>query len=421
MELALGLLILALTLYTSAISYAMRGYSRSQLADRLDEPRRRIWLERLDRNENQLQVVSSILRLLFIMITGVWAYTAYFGVSASQIQWAEFVLPTLLTVVLLLVIAIGIPHALALHSSEAILARSLPVLWVLRYPLLPIERTLTFVEFVVRRLLGKHDETTDDESARIEREILDAVSEGEAHGAVDEEQKEMIRSVIELHETTVSEIMTPRTDIIALSVDASPDEVRATIVKAGHSRIPVYEGTLDEVIGVLYAKDLIGLADFDEINVRGLMRAVPFVPETKSIDHLLRELRRDKVHIAVVLDEYGGTAGLVTIEDIIEELVGEIDDEYDRRQSPSIERIDENTLEVDGRIPVYEINEELEIEIPDDGDYETIGGFVFSTLGKIPAAGEEFTHENIHFAVVEAEPRRINRLRIQVQREPQSA
>lgn len=421
MDLALGLLILALTLYTSSISYAMRAYSRSQLTDRLDEPRRAIWLDRLDRHENQLQVVSSVLRLLFILVTVIWAYAKYFGINPQQVNWTDFVLPTLLNLILLLVIAIGIPHALALHSSESILAGSLPVLWVLRYPLMPIERTLTFVEFVVRRLLGKTDGSDDDESARIEREILDAVSEGEAHGAVDEEQKEMIRSVIELHETTVSEIMTPRTDMIALSVDASSTEVRETIVRAGHSRIPVYEGSLDEVIGVLYAKDLIGLKNFDQINVRELMRAVPFVPETKSIDHLLHELRRDKVHIAVVLDEYGGTAGLVTIEDIIEELVGEIDDEYDRRQSPSFQRIDENTLEVDGRIPVYEINEELSIEIPDDGDYETIGGFVFSALGKIPATGEEFTHRNIHFAVVEAEPRRINRLRIQVQRETQSA
>ena len=255
----------------------------------------------------------------------------------------------------------------------------------------------------------------------MEQEILDAVSEGELHGAVDEEQKGIIESVFELHDTRVSEIMTPRTEVVAIPVDASYSDVRETVLRAGHSRIPVHEESLDHIIGMLYAKDLIQLDDAGEFDARKMLRAVPFVPETKPIDQLLRQLRLEKVHIAIVLDEYGGTAGLVTIEDILEELVGEIDDEYDREVPSEINQIDKDTLEVDARVHVDEVNDALEIEIPDNGDYDTIGGFVFSTLGKIPAEGEEFTHENVRFTVMDAEPRKINRLRIHVLRHQESA
>jgi len=211
--------------------------------------------------------------------------------------------------------------------------------------------------------------------------------------------------------------MTPRTDINAVPADAAYDEVRTAIIEKGHSRIPVFEGTIDHIIGVLYAKDLLRLDRPDGFDVRRMMRKAPYVPETKTLDELLEEFRSTKVQIAIVLDEYGGTAGLVTIEDILEEIVGEIDDEYDQRPPPAMNRLDPDTVEVDARVHVSEINEELEIELPEEEDYETIGGFVFATLGKIPATGEEFEHHNVRFRVVAAEPRRINRLRIHVQRE----
>lgn len=247
------------------------------------------------------------------------------------------------------------------------------------------------------------------------------MTEGELHGAVDEEQKEIIRSVFELNDTPVTAIMTPRTDMIAIPADADAEQVRMTIVEAGHSRVPVYEDSIDNILGVLYAKDLIGLNGQSMIDLKRLMRTVPFIPETKTLDSLLTDLRQSKVHIAIVLDEYGGTAGLVTIEDILEELVGEIDDEYDRESEPLILRIDTDTLEVDGRVHVHEVNEELQIELPEDGDYETIGGFVSNELGKIPATGETFDVANVSFSVLDAEPRKVNRLRIAVIREARSA
>jgi putative hemolysin len=420
LDIALGLVLIGLSLYTSILSYALRSFSRARLSAYLSEEAQRLWLARLDRHEYQLQVVAAFLRMAAIVGTMTWVYVNYLLGANAPIRWPVFVVPTLVNLLVLVFAGVGIPHAVAVHGGEAVLARSLWLLWPLRYALYPIEKTLDLVEFFVRRLLGRPEKSDAEEVERMEQEILDAVSEGELHGAVDEEQKEIIESVFELHDTHVSEIMTPRTDIVALAVGAPFDEVRQTIVRAGHSRIPVYEETLDHIVGVLYAKDLIRLKNGDEFDLRQIMRTVPFVPETKTIDQLLRQFRQEKIHLAIVLDEYGGTAGLVTIEDILEELVGEIDDEYDRAVPPEMRRINDDTLEVDARVHVDDVNEELEIAIPDNGDYDTVGGFVFTTLGKIPQKGEKLQHANVQFEVVDAEPRRINRLRIHVLREPDS-
>lgn len=411
----LGLLLLGLTIYSSTLSYILRTYSRARFAAALpNEEEARKWLERIDRVEAEMAVSASFLRLASMIALVFWMTYEMLTPSGAP-GWTTMLTAAAAALLVLSVFALGIPNALAVHAGEAILARGRQTIWATHLALRPLERALMFIDFLVRRLLGKSD-LVDDESERVEQEILDAVSEGELSGAVDEEQREMIQSVFELHETNVSEIMTPRTDIVAVPVTASLDETRATILAAGHSRVPVYENSLDHIIGVLYAKDLIAIDSEEQFDIAKLLRVVPYVPETKSIDALLRELRQERVHIVIVLDEYGGTAGLVTFEDIIEELIGEIDDEYDREAPPLMERIDNDTLEVDARVHIYEINEELDVTLPEDEDYETIGGFVFSSLGKIPTTGEEFTHENIQFNVVDAEARRINRLRIHVER-----
>jgi CBS domain containing-hemolysin-like protein len=317
---------------------------------------------------------------------------------------------------LLLVFSVGIPQGLSEYVGEAVLARSLPVLafmWVVFWPVAQVVRA---IKFFIRRLLGRSEETSAEETERMEHEILEAVSEGEASGAVDEEQKEIIESVFELNETDVAAIMTPRTDINAVRADCTYEQARDAVLRGGHSRIPVYENSIDHIIGVLYAKDLLRLQPGEPFDARRLMRAAQYVPETKSISELLKEFRLSKVQIAIVLDEYGGTAGLVSLEDILEELVGEIVDEYDQHQPPAICHIDQDTLEVDARVHVDEINQELNVTLPENGDYETIGGFVFSKLGKIPAVGEEFAHGNVLFRVTAAESRKINRVHIHVQR-----
>jgi len=413
----LGLVLLGLTLYISTLAYVLRDYSRSRLSERLGRNGPRRWLDWLDRHESELQVLTSFVRIAAVLGVVVSVYARYAGAAAFAAEPGTLVLPGLIALVLLLIFAIGIPHGLAAHVGEGVLARSLYVLLVLRTVLWPLARGLAGLEFVIRRLLGKAEGSEEDESELIEQEILAVVSEGEAHGAVDEDQKEIIESVFRLDDTAVSTVMTPRTDVDAIQAETTYDEVRELILSSGHSRIPVYEDSVDHIIGVLYAKDLLRLNPGDSFDARERMRLAPYVPETKSVSALLDDFRQSKVQIAIVLDEYDGTAGLVTIEDILEELVGEIDDEYDQHAAPEIHRLDDDTLEVDARVHVDEINQELDINLPEEEDYDTIGGFVFSTLGKIPAVGEEFEHENVHISVLAAEARKILRLRLHVARE----
>jgi putative hemolysin len=421
LNVALGVVLLGLTLYVSSLAYTLRSYSRSRLGSRLRNGARQRWLEWLDEQEWNLQTAVGLLRLAgnlgLLVVLWIW-YRRDLGRPFDLWTGAEVVV---IAVILQSVFAIAIPHALHVHAGEAILSRSLTLLVLIRGAFYPFSRLCDGVEFIIRRLLGKADYTQDEDTERAEQEILDAVSEGEAHGAVDEDQRDMIESVFELDETPVSAIMTPRTDINAVPQDATYDDVRQAILEYGHSRIPVFENTVDHIIGVVYAKDLLKLNPSEPFNLRQIMRTVPYVPESKTLDELLAEFQTKKVQIAIVLDEYGGTAGLATIEDILEELVGEIDDEYDYKPPPAIIHIDDDTLEVDARVHVSEINEELEIEIPDEEDYETIGGFVFATLGKIPTVGEEFQHENVHVKIVSAEARKINRVRIHVHRETQKS
>lgn len=405
---AAGLVLI--TLYATTLAYSLRQYSRGALSERLEDSQQH-WVPWLERYAGELPVLVSLLRIaanMFLLMTVlVW----FFGLPA-EFRPVQLLAPLLIVLGLLLVFSVAIPQAVALHAGDGFLAANLRVLYVLRILLWPVRYVHRAVEFIVRRLLGRPEATLEAETQRVEKVILAAVNEGEISGTVAEEQRDMIRSVIELNQTTVSAIMTPRTAIVALPVDASFTQITAAIREQQHSRIPMYEGTMDQIIGVLYAKDLIGVDTEQPFDVRAITRSVPYVPASKPIHAMLSEFRQSKVHIAIVLDEYGGTAGLVTIEDILEEVVGEIEDEHDEEAPSPIRRLDANTIEADGGVHVAEINSELDLEIPEDGVYETIGGFVLTRLGKVPAAGEEVQHENVTIRVVEAEPRRIVRVRL---------
>ena len=250
---------------------------------------------------------------------------------------------------------------------------------------------------------------------RQEEEFLTDLELQKLRGVVDEEEQEMIESVLGLSETTAGEIMTPRTDMTAVEVSASPQAILDAITSTGHSRVPVYEGNIDNVVGFIYAKDLLtevgkGAADF---RLREKLRPTYFIPETKSLRELLHEFQDQKLHIAVVVDEYGGTAGIISIEDILEELVGEITDEYEKSGPKYIKKIDPNTIEADAKTPLYDLNNQCALNLPESEDYDTIGGFVLSHLGYVPQTGESFDYKNLKFFIVAAETRRIKRLRIQ--------
>ena len=228
----------------------------------------------------------------------------------------------------------------------------------------------------------------------------------------------MIEGVIELGNAEVAEVMTPRTYMLSMRASLSLDEVVKFVITSGHTRIPVYDKNRDDIIGILHMKDLLPeliKSPADRVpNVTGLLRPALFVPETKRLDGLLQEFQQNRNHMAVVLDEFGGVSGLVTIEDVLEEIVGEIVDEYDDDLVEGIKSIDEHTTEVQARVRVDEVNERLGTHLPEDGDFDTIGGFVFSHLGHIPTVGESITVDEVRLTVIDVTRRRIERVRIEV-------
>lgn len=311
----------------------------------------------------------------------------------------------------LLLFGVGIPVGWARYAGDAFLARALLPLGAVRRLLHPLLMIVAGVDEVVRRLAGAPDETQDAE--QIEREIMDIVSRGETSGAVDASERAMIKSVMELDEIDVGKIMTPRTDICAIEIESDYSAMLALVRSCGHSRIPVFEATLDHVIGILYAKDLLRVENPETFSLRRSMRPPHFVPETKDLSSLLREFQAGRVHIAIVLDEYGGTAGLVTIEDILEELVGEIADEHDEAPpAPPIAQLNERLAEVDARVRIEELNEALQLSLPEGDSYDTVGGYVFSKLGRIPSTGESFLDGGVRIEILQARERAIDRIRV---------
>ena len=228
----------------------------------------------------------------------------------------------------------------------------------------------------------------------------------------------MIEGVIELGDASVSHIMTPRTDIHMIQLNTPWQEVIESVIKSGHTRVPVYDKSRDEIVGILYSKDLLPelakSADQSPRPLAELLRKPLFVPETKPVDDLLNLFQKSRTHIAVVLDEFAGVSGLVTIEDVLEEIVGEIDDEYDQKTEDEIRKIDDDICEALGRAHVDEINSVMGFDLPEDEDFDTIGGFVFAEFGRVPAVGESITwQDTVRVTVLEASRRRVNRVRLE--------
>jgi putative hemolysin len=246
-----------------------------------------------------------------------------------------------------------------------------------------------------------------------EEEIMTLVDAGEEEGSIELGEKEMIYSIFQLDDTVAREIMIPRIDIVAVNIETTVEAARETIISAGHSRIPVYEGSLDHILGVLYAKDLLAASHRGDgpADLRTLLRPARFVPESKKVRDLLRELQTGKVHIAVVIDEYGGTAGLVTLEDIVEEIFGEIQDEYDSAEEALYEEIGPDETIFDARINLDDFNHVMDTHLPDESG-DTLAGFIYSELGKVPDPGDIVRSEMLQLEVLSVEDRRIRKVRV---------
>jgi len=390
--------------YMAACNIALKTFSRVALAERLEEVGKSGRLSTFIARLPRYLLITGILRSCTSLI--VLLAILYYCQMQTRLDWPfDYLAAFLLTGALLSVFTVAIPISWARYGREPLLVRSIPVLDAIVILFTPVLAVLSIFDPIVRRLSGVDNQVNDSEE-QLTEQLLSVVEEHQTEGmVVPEEQKEMIEAVVEFPSTTVGEVMTPRTDVQGIEVNSSLEEVKRQILNQGHSRLPVYEENLDNIVGILYAKDLLRYLGSDEpFELRKILRQAMMVPESKPVGELLSEFKARKVHIAIVLDEYGGTAGLVTVEDIIEEIVGEIQDEYEPfEEPPAIRRIDDRRAEVDARVYIDDLNDELDVNLPEDEDYDTVGGFVTATLGRIPTVGERFEFDGLAFTVTDAQ------------------
>ena len=305
------------------------------------------------------------------------------------------------------------PKAFAASNPEKWALRVAPFVLALQRVLWPIVRAYEALNHFMFRSMGDKGRRAQ-KLLQSEDEVRTLIALGAEEGVLEQKEEDMLHSVIEFSQTTAREIMVPRIDMVAVAADAQLDHVRAYILDSGYSRIPVYQGTVDNVIGVLYVKDL--LLHYVEkragtVSVRELMREPFFVPESKKLDDVLAEIREKRMHVAIVIDEFGGTAGMLTLEDVIEEIVGDIFDEYDLRTDP-VRKLDPVTAVVDARIHVADVNRALDLEIPEGDGYDTVAGFIYYQLGRLGKEGEVVHGPGFDMVVEKVTNRRILRARI---------
>ncbi|MBA3876044.1 MAG: hypothetical protein C0498_03770 [Anaerolinea sp.] len=333
------------------------------------------------------------------------------GVEDSYATAVSLVVVTVLLSLFTIVFGELVPKSLALaHTERFALVLSSPVDLLGRL-LGPLVNVLAALTNWIARSLGADVSR----EAQISAEELKLIVErGGEQGVLEAEEEQMINAVIELGERRVHEVMVPRVSIVGIRADASFEQAIDIVIEEGHSRIPAYEDSIDEVVGILYAKDLLPYLKSDAAPrpaLRTLLRPPVLVPESMTIDDLLHELQRRKVHIAIVLDEYGGTAGIVTIEDLLEEIVGEIQDEYDVEE-PMVVRLSDDQVRIDGRADVDELRElfDIELDLEDEEEYDTIGGLVYHRVGGVPAPGDTIAVDTLTLTVETTDGRRVGKV-----------
>ncbi len=331
-----------------------------------------------------------------VLVTGLYLH--------SEIRFA--LLAAFLTILLLfLVFREAMPNIIARKNPERILIALLPAFFVCAWFVRPISWPLSHL---VRAFVGPEKE---DDEVVTEEEVQAFIEAGEEEGILEGDEGKMVQSIVDLGDKVVREVMTPRPEMVAIRDDATISELRALFADEKYSRVPVYRERLDKIVGLVYALDLVTFANANpDGSLKHLVREVGFVPETKKVSELLREFQRNKTTMTMVVDEYGGISGLVSVEDILEEIVGEIHDEFDEVDQEIVEEKDGVFL-VSGRADIDDVKETLNLEVNGSG-FETISGYVLDAIGRIPKTGEVIEHQGMRIEVVDAEGQRINKVRI---------
>lgn len=399
---------LVLAAFAASAETSLTSISRVRLRHLCEEgnPRAQM-IEKLHKDPNAY--LSTILILNTVAIIVASSAATLLALHLYREKAAEWLVSLLLSLFILIVCEIA-PKTLALQRSERVGLALAPVVTLATTIMRPIVGVLTGITKVLVRPFGKPQVKG---PFVTEEELKLLVSVGEEEGVLEEQEREMIHGIFEMGDMRVREVMVPRTDLVAIEVNRPVKDAVELVVKHGHTRIPVYEGNLDNILGVLYAKDLLkAVAQGNPGTLREIARKPYFTPESNKVQDVLRDLRKNRVHMAIVVDEYGGTAGAVTIEDILEEIVGPIQDEYDVGEEDEIQFISPNEVVLDGRVSVDDVNELLRLDMPSE-DFDTIGGYVQSQLGAAPRVGATMSLGNARLKVEAVRGARIKKVRIQ--------
>ncbi|QBD82497.1 HlyC/CorC family transporter [Ktedonosporobacter rubrisoli] len=409
LQLAILVVTLILCGLASAAETALTSVSRIKLKNQVEEgDQRAIQIDRLLAEPNNFLSTILVVNSVAVIVASSMATALALRYTGS---WAELISSFLVSLVVLIFCEIT-PKTAAVQNpmrwARALVGPVRIAAWFLH----PLVWALTAITSVFVRMVGgqvKRGPFVTEEELRL------LVTVGEEEGVLEEEETEMIHSIFEFADTTVREVMIPRIDMVTLASEATVNEAVDLALQGGFSRIPVYEESVgvDEVIGILYTKDMLKQLreGHDKVPVRDLVRPAYFVPETKKLDDLLREIRQNRIHMVMVVDEYGSVAGLVTIEDLVEEIVGDIKDEYDHEEN-LYEEINEDEYIFDAKMSISDFNDLMDTHLG-DADYETLGGFVYAQLDKIPSAGDTVSYEDWTFTVLATRGRRITKIRVQ--------
>ena len=379
----------------------------NRIAKGLRNTARRDRLLALLKRSNLLATAASLFTFFFQLVFVVCVMAIFAGESFSP---AEMGLALLVCAPALVLVQELIPRALRGERSDRLLRTLLPTFDLL-YRVLLLGVLISFLDTLRRAFLrGLRVPIRAPESRQFVEGLHSALEDAGRSKNLGESEKEFIENALEFSDIDVTDVMTPRTELAAVDIRKGVSRVVQTIAESGHSRIPVFEGNLDSIIGVAYAQEVIQLVAEDklaEADLRDLLRPVPFVPETKLVSQLLAEFRRENQKIAVVLDEYGGTSGIVTVGDIIEEVVGEMPNELGQESPQDFRTLADSRIAVQGATRVSEVNEELDLDLPEEEDYETLAGFVLAELGRFPKVDESFEWKGSEFWISEATDRRV--------------
>lgn len=402
----LGLSVVFATL-RSALSSSHHG--RIMARARNEDHRARI--ERLLGKEDSLATSAGVIVVALDLLFMTLVLGALQG--EASLGWGNVGLALAIVVPVLLLLTDALPSALARHWGDMLLLRTLPFFYILQLPVGLLVPPLHGTRRAMLRTLGLREKSH--AKRQIVEGLREVIEESDISGDLDDSEREMIENVMEFRDVDVAAVMTPRTEIHGVDVEDGLNALVREAAECGHSRIPVYENSLDTIIGTLSARDVVQVVAENQLasaSLREILHPPYFVPETKRVSELLTEFRDQKVKMAIVLDEYGGTAGLVTLGDVIAEIVGDIHDEFDEETPVPVRKLEGGVAEVEANVHVSEVNELLELAIPEEEDYETLGGYVLAVLGRFPKQGESFVRDDIEYAVIEASDRRVLKVRI---------